>query len=210
MSTLSKINAALSTPINEKRTREIDPRAIAIVLQKEDGSFSQQFEAREAMRKLAPLEQAGWSVQPGAVDHRTGVWNEIIVREPVEGIDTATLPLLDRVRVDGDVPRKKTYTRAPRVEGQSGPSPREHTGYETDWLDDVEVNEESRTVVFSSAGAEKHIEMKMQRCAEELRRAGWLVRMTRSFRGNEFTARCIAPEKGRERTRAYIEEKTGK
>lgn len=157
---------------------------VAIPLRQPSGGWDRVYEERELGKALAPLADSGWKVKSGPVKFREGIYNEIIVQPPAaDGIDTATLPLRDRIRVEAGAKRK------------SG----------GDFVDKLEINEQAGEVAFSSVGASGYQARLIEQMVDDLRKAGWTGPIGRRFGKAGIYGTLTAPEQGLKVKQARID-----
>lgn len=91
-------------------------------------------------------------------------------------MDTSTLPLRERVRVEGKVHKRKSLS--------------------SDWVDNLSVDEAAQVVVFDSITAKKSEVREIEGTVEELERAGWRGEISRRVGVAGFRATLRAPATG--------------
>lgn len=143
------------------------------------------YEERALGRALKPLADKNWSIEPGPKNLRTGAPSSLFLRPPAtNGANTATLPLRDRVRVEGKCKRKNTGT---------------------DIVDALTINEEAGTVDFDSTGCSGYEQRLLAEVVDNLRSAGWTGPVSHRFGKSGIYGTLTAPAEGQEVTRARID-----
>lgn len=189
MSTINKIRQTLETaPAQLNGAREAAGGAVEIPLQA-DNAQSRMYEARALRRQLEPLERAGWGIEPGPRDFRTGEFAHIVATPPVEKVNTATLNLRDRIRCEARVRKPKTY---------------KSRGYTPDGVDALEIDESAATVAVDTAGMSGHLQREIEHIVSALRQKGWHGTVSRVHGGATMTATLQAPKDGQELTPGQI------
>lgn len=159
---------------------------VAIPLRQPSGGWNRVSEERELGKALAPLIDSGWEVKTGPIKFREGTYSEIIVQPPeADGIDTATLPLRDRIRVEARAKRKN----------QAG----------GDFVDKLEINEQAGEVAFSSTGAVGYQARLIEQMVDDLRKAGWTGPIGRRFGEAGIYGTLTAPKQGLKVKQARID-----
>lgn len=179
MSNIDKIKDILGskTPANMNYADELKNGNIEVPFKTKVGSWDRFAEVRNLNREFRPLIDQGWDIQDGASKFREQP-NSLLLIPPVTAanVDTATLSLRDRVRVEGKVKNRKFAS--------------------TDWVDALPVDEATGTVVFDSITSKKSDIREIESTVEELERAGWRGEISRRVGVDGFKATLRAPASG--------------
>lgn len=192
MTSINRIKDTLdNAPAQLAKARESADGTVAVPLQA-DNPQSRGFEARALARALEPLERSGWTVAPGPRDFRTGEFSHVVVTPPLEGVNTASLPVRDRVRVEGAVKPLKFRNPA------------------SDPVEALEVDETAGTVYVDTDGMSLSLARGVDQLIAALQRAGWYGEVVRKHGGGSMKATLKAPAAGVERTPGQIDYFLGK
>lgn len=187
MSNIEKIKDILGakTPANMNYADELKDGSVEVPFKAKAGSWDRFAEVRNLNREFRPLVDQGWDIQDGPGKFREQP-NSLLLIPPVttSSIDTSTLPLRDRVRVEGKVNRRRSLS--------------------SDWVDNLRVEEATQTVVFDSITASKSDIREIENTVEELERAGWRGEISRRVGVEGFKATLRAPASGLKVTPARV------